>query len=70
MTVPFRCSWALLIVLIVPIPAPAETGSETADAKRKAAQAYLNLATTLFRDKDFEGALAELQRAATSALTI
>lgn len=66
MTVPYRCIWTLLAVLMVPVPVSADAGSspEAADAQRKAAQAYLNLATTLFRDKDYEGALAELERAA------
>ncbi len=63
MTGPHRCIWALLIALTIPAPSIARTGAEAAEAKRKAAQAYLNIATSLFRNKDYEGALAELQRA-------
>lgn len=40
----------------------AETAEER-DTRLKKAQAYLDLATTLFRDQDFAGALKELQRA-------
>lgn len=40
----------------------AETAEER-DTRLKKAQAYLDLATTLFGDKDFAGALKELQRA-------
>lgn len=36
---------------------------EQRDTRLKKAQAYLDLATTLFRDEDFAGALKELQRA-------
>lgn len=37
--------------------------SEERDTRLKKAQAYLDLATVLFRDKDYAGALKELQRA-------
>lgn len=40
----------------------AETAEER-DTRLKKAQAYLDLATTLFRDQDYAGALKELQRA-------
>jgi len=48
-----------------PLVAPAQPKEtrEQRDTRLKKAQAYLDLATSLFRDKDFAGALKELQRA-------
>ena len=63
MTGPHRCIWALLIALTIPAPSIAQTKAEAAEAKRKAAQAYLNIATSLFRNKDYEGALADYVKA-------
>lgn len=57
---------ALSVALTGVSPGAALAADETAeerDTRLKKAQAYLDLATTLFRDKDFAGALTELRRA-------
>ncbi len=62
-------SLALVLVGCLVAGAPLTAASqqketrEQRDTRLKKAQAYLDLATTLFRDKDFAGALKELQRA-------
>jgi len=52
-----------MLALGAPAIATSAETAEERDTRLKKAQAYLNLATTLFRDKDFAGALVELQRA-------
>ncbi|MCB9529948.1 MAG: tetratricopeptide repeat protein [Myxococcales bacterium] len=54
---------ALSLAAGAPTAALSAETAEERDTRLKKAQAYLDLATTLFRDKDFSGALKELQRA-------
>lgn len=54
---------ALALAAASPAAALAAETAEERDTRLKKAQAYLDLATTLFRDKDFGGALTELRRA-------
>lgn len=53
------------LAIATPLVAPAQEKEtrEQRDTRLKKAQAYLDLATTLFRDKDYAGALKELERA-------
>ncbi|MCA9540105.1 MAG: tetratricopeptide repeat protein, partial [Myxococcales bacterium] len=60
-------SWRVLsLALALSLAAAPAVGAETAeerDTRIAKAQAYLDLATTLFKAQDYEGALKELQRA-------
>lgn len=54
----------LMLSLSAAEPAPAAAPADDALVRKKV-QTYLDLAADLFKDKDYEGALAELQRADT-----
>lgn len=61
---PLAILLAACLAASAPLTASAqEETREQRDTRLKKAQAYLDLATTLFRDKDYAGALKELQRA-------
>ncbi len=57
----YLCSGLFCLILLSPAARAQDTDQDKAKAVK--AQAYLNLATSLFKEKDFEGALDSLQRA-------